>query len=212
MSRTIEELSTKHNRLKDHRQKQLHRNLKNIKKMSDSEKSNEEDLVEGDNNKEEEKPKPAKKVVPPELPLEWTQMGEGATSEAMPIRYPEDVADIFPEELDICIVGTAGQKITVMSDDFYKKCNPNLESLVLRSHLIKYIKGIQGFGKLELLELYDNQLQELSCLEVPGPNLRVLDMSYNAIRDMSPVSVCVNLTELCKKHIYHRTAYKCLRI
>eukprot|EP00980_Cylindrotheca_fusiformis_P029574 scaffold23530_cov117-Cylindrotheca_fusiformis.AAC.1 len=117
----------------------------------------------------------------------------------MPIRYPEDVADIFPDEVEIYIVGTAGQKITVMNDDFYKQCNPNLERLVLRSHLIQHIKGIQGFTKLELLELYDNQLQELNCLEVPGPNLRVLDMSYNAIRDMSPVNVCVNLTELCKK-------------
>jgi hypothetical protein len=164
--------------------------------MSDSEKSN-----DNENNQEE---KPKKKVVPPEMPLEWTKMGDAA-GETAPIRYPEDVADIFPEDLAICIVGTAGQKITVMSDDFYKQCNPDLESLVLRSHLIKYIKGIQGFAKLELLELYDNQLQELNCLEVPGPNLRVLDMSYNAIRDMSPVSVCVNLTELCKNE-------NCLRI
>jgi Leucine-rich repeat (LRR) protein len=159
--------------------------------MSDSEKSNDND------NENNQVVKPIKKVVPPEMPLEWTKMGDAA-GEAAPIRYPEDVDDISPEELDICIVGTAGQKITVMSDDFYKQCNPDLEKLVLRSHLIKYIKGIQGFANLELLELYDNQLQELNCLEVPGPNLRVLDMSYNAIRDMSPVSVCVNLTELCK--------------
>lgn len=155
---------------------------------------------ENSNNHEEEKEqdKPKKKVVPPELPLDWTQLGQDAAEEQLPIRYPEDVTEISPEELDICIVGTAGQKITVMSDDFYKQCNPDLESLVLRSHLIQHIKGIQGFKKLEVLELYDNQLQDLDCLEVPGPNLRVLDMSYNAIRDMSPVGICQNLTELCK--------------
>ena len=143
-----------------------------------------------------------KKVVPPELPIEWTKMGEVDEEEALPIRYPEDVAEISPDELDICIVGTAGMKITVMSNEFYKTCNENLESLVLRSHLIKNMKGLEGFKKLELLELYDNQLQDLSGLEVPGPNLRVLDMSYNAIRDMSPVGVCVNLKELCKQRDY----------
>lgn len=138
-----------------------------------------------------------KKVVPPELPVEWTKIGEALQDEAaLPIRYPEDVADIDPDELDVCIVGTAGMKITVMNNDFYKICNENMESLVLRSHLIKNMKGLEGFKKLDLLELYDNQLQDLSGLEVPGPNLRVLDMSYNAIRDMSPVSICVNLKEL----------------
>ena len=128
------------------------------------------------------------------LPLDWTQLGSPV--EDMPIRYPHDVAEISSDELEIIIVGTAGQKITFMSDDFYTKCNPNLESLVLRSHLISEIKGIQGFTKLEVLELYDNQLKSLACLEGPGPNLRILDMSYNAIRDMMPVTLCPNLTEL----------------
>ena len=129
------------------------------------------------------------------LPLDWTQLGS-PVGEEMPIRYPHDVAEISSDELEIIIVGTAGQKITFMSDDFYTQCNPNLESLVLRSHLISEIKGIQGFTKLEVLELYDNQLKSLACLEGPGPNLRILDMSYNAIRDMMPVTLCPNLTEL----------------
>jgi Leucine-rich repeat (LRR) protein len=34
-------------------------------------------------------------------------------------------------------------------------------------------------------------------LESFAPNLRVLDMSYNAIRDMGAVRACPNLQELC---------------
>ena len=33
---------------------------------------------------------------------------------------------------------------------------------------------------------------------LPGTNLRVLDISYNVIRDMGPVSLCPNLQELCE--------------
>jgi protein phosphatase 1 regulatory subunit 7 len=167
--------------------------------MSEPEKTNNNDETQKEVKEEEAKEeKPIiKKVVPPELPLDWTKLGHDE-GEEMRVRYPEDVAEINAVDLDICIVGTAGQKITVISNEFYKQCNPDLESLVLRSHLIQCIQGIQGFKKLHLLELYDNQVQELSCLEVPGPNLGVLDMSYNAIRDLSPVGLCVNLTELCK--------------
>lgn len=132
-----------------------------------------------------------------EFPLEWTQLGVKA-DDAMPLRYPHDVAELLPTDLDICVVGTAGQKITQIPPDFWKLCNPNLETLVLRSHLISKMQGIEGFTKLELLELYDNQVQALECLEVPGPKLRILDMSYNSIRDMSPVGLCGNLQELCK--------------
>lgn len=61
---------------------------------------------------------------------------------------------------------------------------------------------------LELLELYDNMVDELRELDggekdgdgvgLPGRNLRVLDISYNVIRDMGPVSLCPNLQELCE--------------
>jgi Leucine-rich repeat (LRR) protein len=60
------------------------------------------------------------------------------------------------------------------------------------------MQGLQNFTKLDLLELYDNMLEALECLEGPGPSLRVLDMSYNEIRDMAPVALCANLQELCK--------------
>jgi protein phosphatase 1 regulatory subunit 7 len=131
-----------------------------------------------------------------ELPLDWTKLGVGA-DESIPLRYPIDVAEFSTEDLDICVVGTAGRKITHMGTDFSQRyCNPDLETLVLRSHLIPHMEGLECFQKLKLLELYDNMVQELQCLDMCGPNLNVLDMSYNVIRDLSPVSVCQNLTEL----------------
>jgi Leucine-rich repeat (LRR) protein len=67
--------------------------------------------------------------------------------------------------------------------------------------------GLAKFTKLEVLELYDNMIDELRDLNnesgdgtdgVPGRLLRVLDMSYNVVRDMGPVEFCPNLQELCK--------------
>lgn len=56
--------------------------------------------------------------------------------------------------------------------------------------------------KLEVLELYDNQITELRELDggvgggVGVTNLKVLDISYNVIRDMGPLTYCPNLQEL----------------
>lgn len=136
-----------------------------------------------------------------ELPLDWTQLGQ--QHDELPVRFPSDVTEISPDELDICIVGTAGQKITFIGSDFSNTVNKTLTSLILRSHLIHTMEGLQHFQCLDLLELYDNQISELACLAdgeegKPGITLRVLDMSYNAIREMDPVSFCPNLQELCK--------------
>lgn len=133
------------------------------------------------------------------LPLDWTRLGVPA-SEAMPLRYPTDVAEISKEEdLEVVIVGTAGQKITVINKDFSTKdCHPRLKQLILRSHLIRKMQGLENFKHLELLELYDNQVDELEGLDECGHHLRVLDMSYNVIRGMAPVQFCPNLQELCK--------------
>jgi hypothetical protein len=66
------------------------------------------------------------------------------------------------------------------------------------------MEGIGDLKKLELLELYDNMIDELRELNgndgdgLPGVGLRVLDMSYNVIRDMGPVQFCPNLKELCE--------------
>ena len=133
------------------------------------------------------------------LPLDWTKLGVKA-DDAMPLRFPHDVADILPTDVDICIVGTAGQKITQIPKDFSQHCNKELETLVLRSHLISKMQGLEQFTKLQVLELYDNQVQSFGpSLEGPfAAQLLVLDMSYNSIRDMAPVSHCTNLKELCE--------------
>jgi hypothetical protein len=133
-----------------------------------------------------------------DMPIGWAKMGETARECEPVIRYPTDVADISPDDLEVCLVGTAGQKITNMGKDLHKFLSPDITQLILRSHVIHRMEGLQGLSKMELLELYDNQVEALECLESPGPNLRVLDMSYNVIRDMKPVEICTNLQELCK--------------
>ena len=130
------------------------------------------------------------------LPLDWTQLGT-TPGDDLPIRYPNQVAEIDVNDTELCIVGTAGQKITVMGNNFGSTVNPNLTQLILRSHLIRKMEGLENLDKLQLLELYDNQVEALACLETPGKTLKTLDMSYNVIRDMAPVSLCPNLQELC---------------
>lgn len=134
------------------------------------------------------------------LVLDWTNMNNNGDT-PMPIRYPHDVAEIDPNETELILVGTAGQKITNMGPTLSQEVNPHLKQLILRSHLIRTMEGLQNLTELELLELYDNQIGALACLNdgldgAPGRSLRVLDMSYNVIRDMTPVEHCPNLREL----------------
>lgn len=165
--------------------------------------------------KEEESKPIIKKVVPP-LPLDWTKMAECNEEDISPadqIRYPWDVMEIpLPpdqSETQFLIVGTAGQKITRMGSNLCDYVSDNLTHLVLRSHLIRTMEGISKLKHLELLELYDNMIDEIGDLStgqvdngeeeddgLPAKNLRVLDISYNVIRDMKPVSQCLNLQEL----------------
>ena len=119
------------------------------------------------------------------------------------LRLPSEVTKWAKEDEEIMVVGTAGQKITKMGEKFYEEASPHLKKLIFRSHLIKTMEGLDGFKELELLELYDNMVEGLSNLNdgeggAPGISLKVLDISYNAIRDMQPVDFCPNLTELCK--------------
>lgn len=139
-----------------------------------------------------------------DLPLEWTQMGQpdGPEAPMNVIRYPSEVMDISPDETELFSVGTAGKKITRIGPQFYREASPDLKQLVFRSHLIKDMEGLEGFTKLELLELYDNMVEELKNLNdgeggAPGMTLTNLDMSYNVIREMKPVEFCPNLQELC---------------
>mmetsp|Transcript_17554 Transcript_17554/g.36076 ORF Transcript_17554/g.36076 Transcript_17554/m.36076 type:complete len:471 (-) Transcript_17554:938-2350(-) len=141
------------------------------------------------------------------LPLDWTKLGAGDDDDngtKIPPRCPHEVAEWSPEDTEICIVGTAGQKITMLGDDFSdtKRTNSSeLTTLVLRSHLIKDMTGLHSLPKLETLELYDNMVQALdeeTLKECGRATLQILDMSYNAIRDMSPVQYCngETMTEL----------------
>ena len=145
----------------------------------------------------------SKHAIVADLPLDWTKMA--ATSVSDHIRYPLDVACLEDlQEEYVFLVGTHGVKITHIGPDLYQKVGPNVKHLILRSHLIHKMEGLsKGFQSLELLELYDNQIEHLSDLENVGPRLRNLDMSYNVIRSMKPVSCCVNLQELCKTSYFY---------
>ena len=87
---------------------------------------------------------PAQKhaVVAP-LPLEWTRMAECAANPdqnpANITRYAWDVTDIDPNETELIVVGTAGEKITRMGRDLHTHVSPNMTQLVLRSHLIRTV-------------------------------------------------------------------------
>jgi hypothetical protein len=134
------------------------------------------------------------------MPLDWTRVDPRSEEET--IRYPWNVADIVKEDTELVIVGTAGQKITKIGTELAQYCNPQLKQLIFRSHAIRIMEGFSAFTQLELLELYDNVIEELQALNegeggAPGVTLRVLDMSYNVIRDMQPVHFCPNLQELC---------------
>lgn len=152
----------------------------------------------------EQEPKRAQLTGP--LPLDWTRVqpvaqGEEGESHEDVVRYPWEVIEIEPNEEELMIVGTAGQKITKMGVELGDHLNPKLKQLVLRSHMIQTMEGLHKFEELDLLELYDNQIHALQALNegvngAPGIKLRVLDMSYNVIRDMQPVSFCPNLREL----------------
>jgi len=200
------------------------------KDISNNDAPTSESEIMKEEGEEEQSSIQQKKAVVAPLPLEWTRMAECAENidqnPANIVRYPWDVTDIDPNETELTIVGTAGEKITRMGSNLHTKVSPNMTQLVLRSHLIRTMEGIGQLKHLELLELYDNQIDELRELDgsisssnddklvekeegedeekkeksildgLPGKNLRVLDISYNSIRDMGPVSVCANLQEL----------------
>jgi protein phosphatase 1 regulatory subunit 7 len=71
----------------------------------------------------------------------------------------------------------------------------NLRQLVLRSCLIASMEGVETLTTLKHLELYDNQVEAISHID-RLTQLTVLDISFNCIRDMSPVAACPLLEEL----------------
>jgi protein phosphatase 1 regulatory subunit 7 len=111
------------------------------------------------------------------------------------IVTPLDVLDCAPTlgETMIYIVGTRGTKVTRIAGlEYLSDC---LEELVLRSNLIATMEGVQSLSRLTKLELYDNQLEDITHLESLS-RLVILDMSYNSIRSMASVASCPLLEEL----------------
>lgn len=111
-----------------------------------------------------------KTAVVSSLPLEWTKLGTSAAEAAKAaerIHFPLDVYDYSVETTaeELIIVGTHGLKITHIGKDFYKTCASDImKTLILRSHLITKMEGLDGFQQLTTLELYDNQISVLENL------------------------------------------------
>tara|TARA_A100001015_G_scaffold305267_1_gene397731 strand:- start:669 stop:2048 length:1380 start_codon:yes stop_codon:yes gene_type:complete len=121
---------------------------------------------------------------------------EKYVSPAERIVNPLDVLDVKPDASQefIYIVGTRGQKVTVIGDSLaYMK--DSLQDLTLRSNLVSNMNGVEKLPNLTRLELYDNVIESISHIDgLPG--LRILDLSFNAIRDMGAVAACPLLEEL----------------
>ena len=120
-------------------------------------------------------------------------------NEPPPIRTPRDVAgeeydECFQEDSEeLTLIGTSGYKVTKIGglENLTK-----LKTLILRSHLIDKMEGLDTFTELEKLELYDNQIGALKSLGAFAITLKVLDISFNVIRSMEPISHLENLVEL----------------
>eukprot|EP01035_Chromulina_nebulosa_P024230 gene24230-31500_t len=68
----------------------------------------------------------------------------------------------------------------------------NLRELVLRSCLISKLEGVKHLAPtLTKLELYDNQIEDIDmdCISALR-NLRILDLSFNALRSMDFLKEC----------------------
>jgi len=106
---------------------------------------------------------------------------------------PADVCEFKVGDSVIFVVGTRGEKVTRIGG--LDHMATSLQELVLRSCLIADMDGAQNLTSLKKLELYDNQVEAL----IPLPkltSLTILDISFNAIREMGPVASCPLLEEL----------------
>jgi len=108
------------------------------------------------------------------------------------VVLPREVSEIADQDEIINIIGTRGQKVTKIAglDKMI-----NLRELILRSCLISEMEGLDNNNALVKLELYDNMIEEL-VIPPSLAGLIILDISFNAIRDMSPVALCPLLEEL----------------
>lgn len=56
------------------------------------------------------------------------------------------------------------------------------------------MEGLEDLTALEKLEFYDNQIESVECISSLS-QLRILDLSFNAIREMIPLASCCPLLE-----------------
>lgn len=117
------------------------------------------------------------------LPLDWVdlgaELGKRSSEQQERIHFPSDVYDYSVDTTteELVIVGTHGLKITHMGKDLHQTCSSQtMKTLVLRSHLIRLMEGLEGFQQLTTLELYDNQIGKIQNLnnihnedDAPGP-------------------------------------------
>ena len=125
---------------------------------------------------------------------------------ALRVVLPTDVIDLDSQTEDelssLVVIGTSSRdsKVTKIAGLETQKRLLNLQESVLRSCLISKIEGVKHLaGTLTKLELYDNQIDEvdMDCLK-SLQLLRVLDLSFNALRSMDFLAECnfVQLEEL----------------
>lgn len=105
------------------------------------------------------------------LPLDWVNLGEElgkrSSEQQERIHFPSDVYEYSIETTteELVIVGTHGLKITHMGKDLFQTCSSQtMKTLILRSHLIRLMEGLDGFQQLTTLELYDNQIGKIQNL------------------------------------------------
>lgn len=125
---------------------------------------------------------------------------------ALRLVLPLDVIEVdnqATEDLSsLVIIGTSSRdsKVTRISGLETQQRLLNLQELVLRSCLISKIEGVKHLsGTLTKLELYDNQIEDvdMDCLKSLHL-LRILDLSFNALRSMDFLAECnfLHLEEL----------------
>ncbi|KAF1321107.1 Protein phosphatase 1 regulatory subunit, partial [Globisporangium splendens] len=131
---------------------------------------------------------------------------EGEHEEAPPVvNKLTECVEFDRDAEDVYYVGTSGLKATEINglEDMPKlevrkknaKAHGSIIRLHIRSNLLRSMDGIASLVQLEHLELYDNQIQKISCLDALV-NLRVLDLSFNEIRVIPDLSHLTKLEEL----------------
>jgi Leucine-rich repeat (LRR) protein len=99
------------------------------------------------------------------------------------------------EVLSLVIIGTTRGREYKVTKIAGMENNPkvqNLRELVLRSCLISRLEGVKHLAPtLTKLELYDNQIEDIDvdCITALR-NLRILDLSFNALRSMDFLKEC----------------------